>query len=230
MATYLLCHGGWAGGWQWKEVAGLLRSAGHEVFTPTFTGLGERVHLANPDQDMNTYIQDIMMVMKYEDLHDVILVGYSFSGVVITGVAEKTPYDIRHLVYLDAYVPGNQQSLADMVGTEALAGLLEAAKKQGDGWRIPHFPPEADRRTPQPIKPVYTPTAVKNPAAAAVPRTFILCTEGAQDIGPLHFSIQQAAEMAKGDARWRYRELPTGHMPMWTMPRELASYLLELAA
>ena len=89
MATFVLCHGGWSGGWQWREVAALLRSAGHEVFTPTFTGLGERVHLTRPEVDLNTYIQDILMVLKYENLTDVVLLGYSISGPVISGVAEK---------------------------------------------------------------------------------------------------------------------------------------------
>ena len=104
MATYVLCQGGWAGGWQWREVATLLRAAGHEVYTPTFTGLGERVHLAHPEIDLHTHIEDILMVLHYEDLHGVILVGYSGSGPVISGVAEKAAERIGHLVYLDAFV------------------------------------------------------------------------------------------------------------------------------
>ena len=106
-----------AGGWQWQEVAALLRSASHDVFTPTFTGLGERVHLTSPDVDLNTYIQDLT-VLKYENLADVVLLGYSISGPVITGVAEKASERIGHLVYLDAYVLDDGQSMADQVGAE----------------------------------------------------------------------------------------------------------------
>ena len=229
MATFVLCHGGWAGGWQWGEVASLLRSAGHQVFTPTLTGLGERVHLANPDIDLNTHIQDILMVLKYEDLHDVVLLGYSFSGTVITGVAEKAPERIGHLVYLDAFVLEDGQSLADQVGSEIMANFEKAAQMVGDGWRVPHDPPDADRRTDQPLKPTLTPLAVTNPAAAALPRTFIYCAQGVQDIGPIHLPIAQAAQKAKIDDHWRYRELNTGHMPMWTAPQELAALLLEVA-
>ena len=116
MATFVLVHGGWAGGWQWREVAGLLRAAGHEVFTPTLTGLGERVHLANPDIGLDTHIQDILMVLEYEELRDVILVGYSYSGMVITGVAELAPERISQLIYLDAFVPQDGQSMLDNAG------------------------------------------------------------------------------------------------------------------
>jgi len=229
MATFVLCHGGWAGGWQWKEVAAILRSAGHEIFTPTFTGLGERVHLASPELDLHTYIQDILMVLKYEKLSDVILLGYSMSGAVVTGVAEQAAESLRHLVYLDAFVPEDGQSLADLVGAEIVAGLQQAADLYGDGWRVPHNPPDADRRTDQPLKPIFTPLALKNPAAATIPRAFIYCAQGAHDIGPLHQPIERAAQKAKSDARWRYLELNTGHMPMWTMPQELGKLLLELA-
>ena len=110
MATFLLVHGGWAGGWHWREVASLLRAAGHEVFTPTLTGLGERVHLASPDVGLDTHIQDILMVLEYEELRDVILVGYSYSGMVITGVAERA---------------------ADRLGASRLPGCVCAA-----GWRV----------------------------------------------------------------------------------------------
>lgn len=96
------------------------------------------------------------------------------------------------------------------------------------GWRIPHDPPDADRHTDQALKPVLTPLVLKNSAASKLPRTFIYCTQGAQDIGPLHLPIAQAAEKAKGDGHWRYHELETGHIPMWTAPKELVDLLLEL--
>lgn len=228
MGTFVLCHGGWSGGWQWKEIATYLRDAGHEVYTPTFTGLGERVHLASRDVDLHTYIQDILMVLHYEALQDVILVGYSISGPVISGVAEQAPDRIAHLVYLDAYVLDDGQSMADQVGSEIMSQLLEAARMVGDGWRLPHDPPDADRRTDQSLIPVMTPLQLDSMVAADLPRTFVLCTDGGQDIGPLHVPIEEAAERAKSDARWQYRELQTGHMPMWTAPEELTALLLEI--
>lgn len=228
MTTFVLLHGGWAGGWQWQEVATRLRQAGQEVYTPTFTGLGERAHLANADIDLNTYIEDILMVLRHEDLRDVILLGYSISGPVVSGVAEKSPDRIAHLVYLDAYVLGNGQSVADQVGPEVMGGIIQAADLFGDGWRIPHDPPDADRRTDQALKPVLTPLTLTNPEAAQLPRTFIYCTQGAEDIGPLHLPIARAAENAQRDTSWRYRELETGHVPMWTAAEELVDLLLEL--
>lgn len=232
MATFVLCHGGWAGGWQWKEVASLLRAADHEVFTPTFTGHGERVHLARPDDDLDTYIRDILMVLKYEDLHDVILLGYSMSGIVITGVAEKDAERIQHLVYLDAYVPEDGQSFADLLGLEIMADLNQAAQMYGDGWRVPHDSQDADRyadrHTDQPINFVKTRLKIENPTAASLPRTLIYCTQSAQDIGPLHLPITKAAEQAESDGRWGYYELNTGHTPMWDMPHELTDILLKL--
>lgn len=207
----------------------MLRAAGHEVYTPTFTGLGERVHLAHPDIDLHTHIEDILMVLHYEALHNVILVGYSGSGPVISGVAEKASKRIGHLVYLDAFVLADGQSMADQLGSEVMVGLEAAAQQYGDGWQIPHDPPDADRRTPQPLKPILTRLTLQNPAAVVLPRTYIYCTEGAQDIGPLHQPMTQAATMANRDDTWCYRELKTGHLPMWTMPRELADLLLELA-
>jgi pimeloyl-ACP methyl ester carboxylesterase len=228
MAIFVLVHGGWAGGWHWREVASLLRAAGHEVFTPTLTGLGERVHLATPDIGLDTHIQDILMVLEYEDLHAVILVGYSYSGMVITGVAERAPERLAQLVYLDAYVPRDGESLLDMLGPNAAAFIEQAALAYGDGWQIPHDPPDAPRRTPHPLKTGQQPVSLTNPAAAALPRTFIYCTQDKDAMGPVGLPITQAAERARSDGRWRYRELQTGHSPWETAPRELASLLLEV--
>ena len=229
MATYVLVHGGWAGGWQWREVATRLRAAGHDVYTPTLTGLGERVHLASPEIDLETHIQDILMVLAYEDLHDVILVGYSYSGMVVTAVAERAPERLAHLAYLDAFVPGDGDSLAALIGPELTAFLEQVARDYGDGWRLPHDPPDTPRRTPHPVKPMYQPVTVANPAAAALPRTFIYCTQEKEAMGPMGAPLTQAAMRAKAAEHWRYRELSTGHIPMETTPQELADLLLEVA-
>src|SRR3954453_17747595 len=112
-ATFVLVHGAWHGGWCWQRVTPLLRAAGHEVFTPTLTGMGERSHLIHPLISLSTHIQDITAVLEYEDLHNVILIGHSYAGMVITGVAAIAETRLAHLVYLDAFLPENGMSLID---------------------------------------------------------------------------------------------------------------------
>ena len=109
MATYVICHGAWGGGWAWKKMRALMRAAGHEFVTPTYTGLGERAHLAHPMVGLETHIQDVRATLEYEDLRDVILVGHSYGGMVATGVGDRVPDRVRHLVYLDAFVPSEGQ-------------------------------------------------------------------------------------------------------------------------
>jgi pimeloyl-ACP methyl ester carboxylesterase len=114
MATYVLVHGGWHGGWCWQKVTPRLRAAGHDVYTPTLTGLGERAHLLTPAVGLETHIEDVLGVLHYEDLQQVVLVGHSYGGMVITGVADQVPERIAQLVYLDAFVPQDGQSLIDL--------------------------------------------------------------------------------------------------------------------
>ena len=114
MATYLLVHGAWHGGWCWRRVTDILRAEGHTVFTPTLTGLGERAHLARPEIDLETHISDVLGVLDAEELDDVILCGHSYGGMVITGVADRLPGRIKALVYLDAFVPEHGESVIDL--------------------------------------------------------------------------------------------------------------------
>lgn len=230
MAMFVLCHGGWAGGWQYREVASCLRAGGHDVFTPTFTGMGERIHLIHREIDLETHIQDILMLLKYENVHDVILIGYSYSGMVITAVAERVPERLAQLVYIDAYVPADGQSLADIIGPTETAKMEQAAQAYGDGWRIPPLtiPDETHPWTDLPLKPGYTPVTVKNPAAAALPHMFIHCTD-VEELEPHLIPIKQFAEKAKADEKWQYRELKTGHLVMEMAPRDVANILIDLA-
>ena len=115
MATFVLVHGSWHGGWCWQKVARLLRQPGHEVYTPTLTGLGERSHLATKKSGLELHIQDILNVLEFEDLHEVVLVGHSYAGLVITGVAERAPGRVARLVYLDAFIPHAGQSAFAML-------------------------------------------------------------------------------------------------------------------
>ena len=229
MATYVLVHGGFSGGWVWREVASFLHTMGHEAFTPTLTGLGERAHLAHPDIDLATHIQDITGVLECEELSHVVLVGHSSSSMVITGVAEVVPERLGHLVYLDTAIPRAGRSWLGLLGVELSAYLHEVAQSQGDGWQIPLIP-HPPRYQAHPLKTVTDSLAVKNPVAVSIPRTFIHCTARSNE-GPLALAwpaIDRAALYAQQEG-WRYRTLSTGHGAMHTMPQELADLLLELA-
>jgi len=225
-STFVLVHGAWHGGWCWKKVTTLLRAAGHEVFTPTLTGLGERAHLLNPQIDLSTHVQDITAVLEYEDLNNVVLVGHSYGGMVIAGVEEKSGARLAHLVYLDAFLPENGKAVKDY------APLLPT---RDDGWRVPPpGPPSAfgvtDERdvvwmTPRlgdhPHKTFTQPVQLSEDKNRTLAKTFIQCTKA-----PF---FAEAGERAR-QRGFRYRELfSAGHDAMVTKPKELAKMLLELA-
>ena len=182
--TFLVCHGAWSAGWAWKKMHPLMAAAGHRLVTPTYTGLGERAHLANPSIDLETHIQDILNVIKYEDLRDIVLVGHSYGGMVATGVADRARDRVTQLIYIDAFVPDDGQSLLDLneVGAAAHAGT----PRTGDGWRVPPNPtppdtPPADlewlteRRVHMPIKCFETKLKLQG-GALTLPRSYIYAT------------------------------------------------------
>jgi pimeloyl-ACP methyl ester carboxylesterase len=229
MSIYLIVHGGCGGGWYYRQTAQILKAQGHEVFTPTLTGLGERAHLANPNIDLNTHIQDIIGVLECEDLTQIILVGHSSGSFVTTGVAEQVPHRLSWLVYLDAPPPKDGQSWFDLLGPEVSTGLYKLAKEKGDGWRLPMIP-GPPRWQPHPLKPCIEPISINNPATQKVPHAFIHCT--ARTTGYLMAAfwprIDKAAEEAKRQGWW-YRSIPTDHTPNLSAPQQLAEVLLELA-
>ena len=137
MATFVLIHGAWEAGWVWKETASHLRAAGHDVYTPSLTGLGERSHLMNRSINLETHIADVLGVLKWEQLNNVTLVGHSYGGMVVTGVADQAHDRIGSLIYLDAFVPKNGQSLFDLATPERAAGMRKMADEQGEGWFLP---------------------------------------------------------------------------------------------
>ena len=234
---FVLVHGAWHGGWCWKRVSTLLRESGHEVFTPTLTGLGERRHLMNAEIGLETHINDVLGVLEYEDLHPVILVGHSYAGMVIAGVAEKAAERIAHLVYLDAFVPADGKSLADYQPPEILQLFQESTLKEGEGFKLPCvIPAEAfgvtaendlawvrPRLDPHPLKTKLDAVRLTNPKAAQIPRTYIYCNDPA--VGP----FGQFAERIRHDASWQYAELQTGHDAMITAPENVAELLLRCA-
>lgn len=229
MATYVLIHGGFSGGWGWRDVANRLRAAGHEVFTPTLTGLGERAHLANPKVNLATHIQDVVGVLECEDLANVILLGHSSGVMVMAGVAERVPERLARLVYLDTAIPKDNLSWLDLLGAAMTRKLLDLAEKAGDGWRLP-LVPGPPRYQPHPLRVVTDRLAINNPQAAALPRAYIHCTakDPHSPVALAWPAIDQAATEAQQQGWW-FRTLPTDHSPQRTMPGELTALLLELA-
>jgi pimeloyl-ACP methyl ester carboxylesterase len=226
MATFVLVHGATAGGWIWRSVPSLLRAAGQEVYTPTLTGLGERRHLFNPEITMETHILDILNVLMFEDLHRVLLVGHSYGGAVITGVAERAAERLSHLVYLDAFVPEDGEAVKDLYDPPVADALAQHYLNGGKGRSEDAAVAEDARFTAHPLKTFVHPLQLKNKAAAVLPRTYIFCTEK-QEMGLRAQGIIRSADRAKA-AGWGYHELNTGHHPMWTMPRELTDILLSI--
>lgn len=235
VATFVIVHGAWGGAWSWnKFIVPLLREAGQTVFPVTLTGVGERSHLSSPDVTLDTHIQDVVNVLFYEDLSDVILAGHSYGGNVITGVADRVPERLQQLVYLDAATPSDGESLADN-RAGGRQQLEEEARRSGDGWKIapgdspPDQKPEINewaqpRRSPMPIKTFTTPVRLTR-GETTLPRAFVYCTIGKEPGTP-----QAArAERVKNDPRWRYFELNTGHNLHYSAPKETVAILLELA-
>jgi pimeloyl-ACP methyl ester carboxylesterase len=240
MTTYVLVHGSHHGGWCWRKVTPLLRAAGHEVLTPTLTGLGERVHLASPAVGLGTHIQDVVNVLAFADPTGVVLVGHSAAGRVITGVADRVPERLAHLVYLDAVLPLDGESGLDTYPPEAAAALRERVRTRGEGWYQPvtedqrwGITDEADwawvqsKVVPQPFRATAEPIALTG-AGAALPGTYIACTADKPPGSPRAglFAPHVARARARG---YRYRELATGHDAMVTAPQAIAALLLELA-
>lgn len=236
MATFVLVHGAWHGGWCWQKVVPLLEAAGHVVYAPTLTGLAERASELSPDVGLDTHIQDVVGLVQEKNLHGVILVGHSYGGMVITGVVDAVPERIAHLVYLDTFVPRDGDS---MVSVSPVVIWLLRKQAQADGWRIDSrgdygVTTEPDRSwvlskvTPQPLKTLEQPLHLKNPAIVSTkPRTHIDCISSGVVFSLLRHLLAPRALPPK-EAGWRLRQLPTGHDAMITMPRGLANLLLEV--
>jgi pimeloyl-ACP methyl ester carboxylesterase len=222
--TYLLVHGAWGGGWAFREVDRLLTEQGYRVYRPTLTGQGERSHLSSPNIDLNNHIQDIVNVIQWEQLKDVILVGHSYGGMVVTGVADRVPDKIKHLIYLDAFLPENGES-ADVMRKMATDPLNVTER---DGFLIPTWlRPDAPipHDVNMPAKTFSQPIELKHQEAARkIPTSYILTVDpGKQPQDDLFYSSYQRAQ-SRG---WNVMTMIGDHNVQWSRPKELARYLIE---
>ena len=231
--TFLVCHGAWSAGWAWKKMHPLMQAAGHRLVTPSYTGLGERAHLAHQGLDLESHIQDMLNVIQYEDLRDIVLVGHSYGGMVATGVADRARDRITQLIYIDAFVPEDGQSLLDL--NEVARPRMRELTKSGDGWRVPPNPtppdtPPADvewlteRRVHMPIKCFETKLRLQN-GEPTLPRSYIYATR----ITPAD-TFGQFAKRARSEAGWRYDAIDASHSPNVTAPEALMALLEKIVA
>ncbi len=236
MTTFVLVHGAWGGSYGFRTVRGPLREAGHEVFTPSLTGIGERVHLASPQVNLTTHVTDVVNTVLFEDLTGIVLLGYSYGGMVVTGALEHIADRVAHLVYLDAFLPADGESLDDL----AQAGYGEGAIGPDSEWLVPplaralHNPVEAAwytaRRSAHPAGCFTEPVRLRKPLEDyPFTRTYVKATEEPRPIvGARPSPFWRAADRAKTDQAWRYREIDTDHMILVNRPAELVALLLEL--
>lgn len=239
MATFVLVHGSWLGGWCWRDVVPPLSAAGHRVLTPTLTGLGERAHLGGREVDLDLHVRDIAAVIQWEGLGqdpaDLVLVGHSYAGMVITAAADRLGEGIGHLVYLDAVVPEDGKSVFDLIPPEMAASVRATAEDDGTGIRFPPAPPEAfgiidpeaaawvsARSVAMPLKTHEQPIRLGDGHRQVRRNSYIACTDPALE------GLGRFAEAARARG-WNQYQIATGHDPMITRPVELAGLLSALA-
>lgn len=248
----VLVPGACLGGWVWHEVAAQLRIQGHEVHPVTLTGLGERVHLAHAGIDLETHVTDVVNLLDYNALEDVVLVGHSYSGIVVTAVADRVPQRLNAVVYLDTSPLPDGMAIIDAQPPEQREQQQRMVEEQGNGWSWPapdretlltgtfgstsglrekHLQLIAERATPQPYATMTSPVHLAHDKPPGVRRAAIFCAEGGVDLKHLRDLI------AKGDPRaaifadidWELYDLPTGHWPMLSLPGPLADLLRDIA-
>jgi len=214
MATIVLVHGGTSGGWVWKPIASKLRNEGHEVYTPTLTGLGERVHLLTREIGLDTQITDIVNVLFFEDLHDVILVGHSLAGMIITGVADQVPERISRLIYLDAVLPENGENSMDLLVPEGKKMTEHLVQTQGDGWLFPVVAESKDEKTdrhrPHPFRAWTDKLNLNNKARGNIASVYIRFTADKQPGTPQQLGFEPSWQRAQSLGLDIY-EVDTGH-------------------
>ena len=218
---FVIVHGAWGGGWDWRGVDSILTRLGHSVDRVTLTGLGDRMHLASPSIGLDTHIADVVNAIEFEKLTDVVLLGHSYGGMVITGVAERIPQRLRHLVYVDAFLPESGESLQKLSD----AGFDAFVKQMGkDGMLVPPWVTQASQSpkdVPHPLKTFTDTLTLTNPAARAIAGTYILTIDkGATDDAFSRFAQRAAAR------KWRVHRMEnTDHVPERSAPGALVALL-----
>jgi pimeloyl-ACP methyl ester carboxylesterase len=239
VATFVIVHGAWGGGWEWAAVARGLRERGHEVFTPTLTGMGDRAHLGGPNVGLDTHVQDVVSVLEFEDLRDVVLCGHSSGGIAVSGAADRVADRVRLVIYIDALVPEDGQSARDLLPAQTPDGV-EWLRDPLEGWRVPVpvalLPSDTAASETETARYIarlrdaplamFTEPVRLTGALNRIAHAFIRCT-GA-DLGERD-PIAPFATRAQTDG-WLYRELDTSHDPQLTDPSDTAAVLDELAA
>jgi pimeloyl-ACP methyl ester carboxylesterase len=218
---FVIVHGAWGGGWAFREVEKLLRAEGHQVHRVTLTGQGERAHLASPEIDLALHIQDVVSVLEFEELEEIVLVGHSYGGMVITGVADRVYPRIEHTVYLDAILPVDGESVQTVMGR----GMTEEGGFIVPRWVQPDQKPPHD--VPQSVKTFSQPIALKHQdEVAKLPSTYVLTVDPGKQPEDDSFFPSSARARARG---WPVLVMEADHNPQWSKPTELAALLVKIA-
>ncbi|QNA42931.1 alpha/beta fold hydrolase [Lacibacter sediminis] len=222
--VYVIVHGAWGGTWAFKKTDSLMTATGAIVYRPSLTGQGERVHLASLEVGLNTHINDVVNMILYEDLHNVILVGHSYGGMVITGVADRVQERISKLIYLDAFVPDHGESVLTIQGARA-DGLMKMAS---NGYLIPAWvkPGQAPPKdVPHPVKTFTDTISLTNTKRLSLPTTYILTVAKGVDASADDFALQAERAKKKG---WPVVQLEADHNPQWSAVEALVEMLLKV--
>ncbi|MDB6061940.1 MAG: putative esterase [Verrucomicrobiaceae bacterium] len=234
--TYLLIHGAYHGGWCWQFVADILRAQGHRVFTPTLPGHGDRVNMLSTYPDLNALIADVIDVIEREKLTDVIIVGHSLGGAVVTGVVDLVPEKIRHLIYLDAVILQPGRAVLDAAPSEVVGFYRSLLPEYGGNGAVPVPPMDffgvkdetqikflLRNLTPQPVRTLFSKQDLTHTIGAGRPVTCINCT------APYFRQADSSRTFAKTQPSWNHVDLATGHDAMISAPQKLADLLLSIA-
>lgn len=233
MATFVLVHGAWGGSYGFRHVRRMLHRAGHDVVTPSLTGIGERSHLASSRVDLDLHVQDVVNAVRYDDLDEIVLLGFSYGGMVVTGALDRIDDRVRSLVYLDALVPADGQSALDLVP------IPPPSDELGTPWLFPPIPreletPEATawsdaRRVGQPVRTFTQPVSLATPLEErGLPLTYIKASADPNEA--VDSAFWQAARHAEASPVWHSHEIATNHMVPMTRPEELTELLVQIAS
>lgn len=225
--TFVIVHGAWGGGWAFREVDDLLTTSGHKVYRPTLTGQGERVHLASLNIGLDTHIEDVVNTVLFEELNDIVLIGHSYGGMVVTGVADRIPERISHLIYLDAFVPEDGESIMTIRENKESHWLSKSAK---EGFVIPTWVSVGQpvpKDVPHPLKTLTDKLVLKNPARMKIKTDYILTVDTGKE--PHQDSFYPYAERARV-LGWPVYHLQADHNAQWSAPKELTTLLRKISA